>query len=256
MSAGVPYLKPLPAWTPYLLSSLRAWYDAADAATIVESGGLVSQWNDKSGAARHVTQGTGSAQPTTGVRTLNGLNVLDFDGADYLRNASFPIDSLSVSVFVVAVLDAIDNASDAVFAFNSAKDFGLVANNASQFDGSIVCVGASNPPSTPLSGGPFPGPSIYNASVNTSGLRIRGWVDGVMRANVGYVGGITSNQPLLLFSDRTGVYQPDGAIAEVVVVTRTTTDEQQKLEGYLAWKWGIQGNLPSGHPYETHPPFA
>ena len=35
----------------------------------------MSQWNDKSGNGRHLTQGTGSAQPSTG-GTVNGRNAL------------------------------------------------------------------------------------------------------------------------------------------------------------------------------------
>tara|TARA_R110000824_G_scaffold44958_4_gene130449 strand:- start:5827 stop:6897 length:1071 start_codon:yes stop_codon:yes gene_type:complete len=30
--------------------------------------------------------------------------------------------------------------------------------------------------------------------------------------------------------------------------------ERQLIEGYLAHKWGLEGSLPSGHPYETDPP--
>jgi hypothetical protein len=26
------------------------------------------------------------------------------------------------------------------------------------------------------------------------------------------------------------------------------------VEGYLAWKWGLQGNLPPNHPYKLFPP--
>lgn len=259
MSAGVPYIKPLPIWTPYLLTgaaTVRGWYDAADPATIIESGGEVSQWNDKSGNDRHVAQGTGANQPTTGVRTLNGLNVLDFDGTDFLSRAGFPVSNLSMSIFMVAVIDAINDANEAVFAAAAVKDFSFEAYNASQFDGVIHCVGASNPTYTPLSGGPFPGPSIYNALVNTTGLRIQAYVDGTIRANVAYIGGISSSVTLNLFTDRAQTYQPVGAVGEVIVVEKTVTAERQLIEGYLAWKWGIQGNLPAGHPYETHPPFA
>lgn len=63
--------------TPH--SSCRGWYDAYDAATITHSGGSVSQWDDKSGYGNHATQGTGSLQPTTGTRSQNSLNVIDFD---------------------------------------------------------------------------------------------------------------------------------------------------------------------------------
>ena len=58
------------------------WLDASDETTITESGGAVSQWDDKSGNDNDLTQATSAKQPTSGTRTLNGLNVLDFDGSD------------------------------------------------------------------------------------------------------------------------------------------------------------------------------
>jgi len=60
------------------------WLDAADTSTITESSGSVSQWNDKSGNGYNVTQSTGAAQPTTGSTTQNSLNVIKFDGNDFL----------------------------------------------------------------------------------------------------------------------------------------------------------------------------
>jgi hypothetical protein len=33
-----------------------------------------------------------------------------------------------------------------------------------------------------------------------------------------------------------------------------TTTNRQLMEGYLAWKWGLQANLPSGHPYKSAAP--
>jgi hypothetical protein len=29
------------------------------------------------------------------------------------------------------------------------------------------------------------------------------------------------------------------------------TSQRQQVEGQLAWKWGIQSSLPSGHPYQN-----
>jgi hypothetical protein len=65
---------------PSELAGLQLWLDASDTTTITEAGGSVSQWNDKSGNGNNVTQGTGALQPTTGVSTVNGLNVLNFAG--------------------------------------------------------------------------------------------------------------------------------------------------------------------------------
>ena len=29
---------------------------------------------------------------------------------------------------------------------------------------------------------------------------------------------------------------------------------EQLMEGYLAWKWGVQGSLPANHPYKSAAP--
>jgi hypothetical protein len=92
------------SFSPLSISGLAAWYDASDLATITEASGSVSQWDDKSGNGRDLTQGTGSAQPTTGTRTQNGLNVLDFDGGDTIGSSSFS-ESQPYSLFVVFVND-------------------------------------------------------------------------------------------------------------------------------------------------------
>lgn len=70
------------AFAPTDLSGLQLWLDASDAASITQTAGAVSQWSDKSGSGNHFTQTVASYQPTTGTRTLNGLNALDFDGSD------------------------------------------------------------------------------------------------------------------------------------------------------------------------------
>jgi hypothetical protein len=49
----------------------------------------------------------------------------------------------------------------------------------------------------------------------------------------------------------------DGDFAEVLVV-RGAVDltTRQKIEGYLAWQWGLEGDLPVDHPYKSAPPEA
>lgn len=46
-----------------------------------------------------------------------------------------------------------------------------------------------------------------------------------------------------------------GYIGEVIYYTRQMSRyEIQTVEGYLAWKWGLQGLLPDGHPFKLYPP--
>lgn len=64
------------------------WYDAADTSSISVSGTAVTQWNDKGSLGLNLTQGTAGNRPTSGVTTLNGKNVITFDGGDVLLNAT------------------------------------------------------------------------------------------------------------------------------------------------------------------------
>ena len=53
----------------------------------------------------------------------------------------------------------------------------------------------------------------------------------------------------------TGFYNTGADICEILLyVGEITTSQRQQLEGYLAWKWGLQANLPSGHTYYSAPP--
>jgi len=71
-----------PTFVPTDIAGLVAWYDADDASTITESGGLVSQWDDKSGQGNHVAQGTSTLQPLTVDAQQNGRAIVRTDGID------------------------------------------------------------------------------------------------------------------------------------------------------------------------------
>ena len=44
-------------------------------------------------------------------------------------------------------------------------------------------------------------------------------------------------------------------ICEIIAYNRAlATTDRQMIEGYLAWKWGIVGQLPTGHPYKQFRP--
>lgn len=93
------------AFTPASLAGLAAWYDASDAASITSSAGAVSQWNDKSGNARHLVQATGTKQPTTGTRTQNGLNALDFSSNQHNLRVTFTAISQPLTLFGCVLAD-------------------------------------------------------------------------------------------------------------------------------------------------------
>lgn len=77
-----------------------AWFDPAQGLTT--SGGKVTQWVDRSGAAYVASQGTTASQPSTGA-TLNGVPLLTFDGTDdrLSANAIAPLLSAAGPPFTV-----------------------------------------------------------------------------------------------------------------------------------------------------------
>jgi hypothetical protein len=49
--------------------------------------------------------------------------------------------------------------------------------------------------------------------------------------------------------------QPYGQLHELIIYSTTLSlIQRQQLEGYLAWKWGLQSNLPGNHPFKYFPP--
>lgn len=72
------YVPPVPpSWTPLDLGSkLKIWLPPAG----LPGSGSISQWSDSSGNGFHLTQATGSKQPT--VTTINGKLAALFDGID------------------------------------------------------------------------------------------------------------------------------------------------------------------------------
>ena len=69
------------AFSPLDLSP-GLWVDASDLTTITGSQSTISQWNDKSGNNRHLTQSTAASQPIYKWNALNELSVVRFDGTD------------------------------------------------------------------------------------------------------------------------------------------------------------------------------
>ncbi len=49
--------------------------------------------------------------------------------------------------------------------------------------------------------------------------------------------------------------QPYGQLHELIIYSTTLSFfQRQQVEGYLAWKWGLQSSLPANHPYKLFPP--
>ena len=110
---------------PTDIAGLVIWFDASDSGTITQSGGLVSQWDDKSGNGYHATEVTN--KPTTGADTLNSLNVLTFDG-DRLASAA-PSTQTTQTIFVVGQITFSAGSTQAFVGANPSQGLAFRWNN-------------------------------------------------------------------------------------------------------------------------------
>jgi hypothetical protein len=63
-----------------------------------------------------------------------------------------------------------------------------------------------------------------------------------------------SGVDLKIFTNRGVSTRLNGYMGELVIAESCTVECRQQMEGYLAHKWGLAGNLPSGHPYKDNAP--
>jgi len=239
-------------WTPASMST-TAWYDASDVATLTENGGSVSGWADKSGNGQHLLQNATDSQPATGTRTAgNGRKLLDFDGGDFLVTIEMPLpESGDISIFMVAVIDVVSSAWEGLFSMSTGGDFQFDMGDNNQFNGRITTndIGAGT---LGLSGGPFTGLSIFNAEFHKTASMLTAYVDGISRADsASYTTALSSSQTFRVFSNRSANEFSDGAAGEVLLIEDCSEATRQRIEGYLAHKWGFEERLPETHPWKS-----
>lgn len=244
-------------WSPKE-TDLVCWYDASDASTITKNASNeVTAWADKSGKSNNLTA---KDNPITGSSTLNSLNVFDLDGGDYfeLTNLSTP-SSGNLQAFIVCNVTAINNSTDAILSMDSQqRDWQIQANAASSFRGNLVFAGQS---SANTGGGNtnLTGYHIYCADLDfTDDGKYQLLMDGALLPGTNqrtYSNKFQSSADFRIFANRGENQFPQGSVAEVVLLDNTDNSTRQKVEGYLAHKWGNSSNLPESHPYKYYPRY-
>ncbi len=258
-------------WTPDLLSSLRAWYDFSDAASLTLDSGFILGATDKSGNGYNLT-GPASRRPQHLITFGGGLKVAEFDGVDDVLQASAPLLQVDHSLFIVfRAIKGATTAFRAVFggwASGAAGRFlltchqtcvgGSNADRINPFNGSATggaCTGAG---AGLMSDVALPDRHLMIESLSTAGTG--GWrvfTDGTLKTTstvASLYQGIGS-----AIGDANGTtaafYPYKGSVAEVVIASESLSDTDRLLvEGYLAHKWGLADYLPSNHPYKALAP--
>ena len=248
-------LKPAPYanYFPLSLAGCALWLDAADPAgtgTPPANGSTVSTWKDKSG--------NNVILNTVGTPTYNstqyGKGGVIFNGSSYFQNTTFSFPLATRAIFIVAN--------------GSSGNTGILAMTYTAVDysslNSLVYVTSGNKVITLT--------EYYPAGFNvsfTSPVEPVITSDSANGTTVSYFGNGTLVQSLTFTpttstgiiigarNDAGGIWVNKlltGNINEIILYKTTlTTNQRQQVEGYLAWKWGIQSSFIS-HPYSSAPP--
>jgi hypothetical protein len=255
-------------WTPAQITT-AVWLDAADASTITLNGSTVSQWADKSGNGKHAAQATASLQPQYLETGFNGKPTLKFDATD--------------DVFFITGTSA--NASGDFFigaAFNFVTTTGIWLMIAG-FRSAVNTVGSGQPILQRISSDSrigYHNTDIAAVDVNVAVTTLTGNKIATLGRNGGTLG--NGGTATVTATGASGDYLSTGTqawnstattnfqiagrqqgttgfseknISEIILCNRNLTPlERQKLEGYLAHKWGLTAGLPADHPYRNAAP--
>jgi len=242
------------------------WLDGADPAatgTIPSAGATISNWVDKSGKGYTATL---FADAVSTAPTYVANKSLQFT-APSLTGLRSPVPaqtfSNGLSLFVVFTKTTGVNANETLIVRTTVN-----TNGPAPFTmfGTFRSWGTENNAfyySTAPNISSYTTQTILSITASTT----LNWSENINGTNVGEYGPTN-----FAFNDGTPVWDDTGTfiyiglmrdtgtrftgqISEILAYNSVlSTPDRQKVEGYLAWKWGLQANLPANHPYKSATP--
>ena len=261
-------------WTPANLSAgiLSLWCDAADLSTITVVSGGVSQWIDKSGNNRHAA--TAVRRPALSLNVQNALSAITFtaSSATKLDTPAFSIaptrEFCSFAVVSGAGLVAPSNTYPRIW---NALGSGDASPLGSFYPQGFFGCGSTNGTAMLIAGGSgITQPQVTGLPTNQAVLLTGRFGTAGQSANTSSIsafGGAVSS-----LASQTGALSTSGIrigadtsssstsswnswIGEIILTTGISLAQSVVIEGYLAWKWGLQANLVTNHPFRNRPPL-
>ena len=245
------------SWTPKDIDT-ALWLDASDAATITIESGKINEWRDKSGNDRNVYKA--SVGPT--LSTFNGLDALSFNGTSTFLESTGSITTGTYTgnfnAYWVATRNGnggaiITERSSALVCVSQWLDISGVyyissngVNNSTNHTIALADYGLID-----SSGGIV---SHLHVSGSRDVLFANGNTVSVTNGTASDISGATNHFRIGIREG--GILQYwNGLICEIIIsLNNQTTDERQRIEGFLAHKWGLTDKLPIDHPYKTQAP--
>jgi hypothetical protein len=253
---------------PPLVKNLALWYDASNSGSItLASSPLVTTWNDLSGNGETLSQATTADQPTYLSNTgINSMGSVQFNGSsDFMLSNDTNFSRLLLPTSTAFIVEDPTTTTCASSIYSGPNDAGTIwygllipcGASAEYFDmgndssgqnrnnGAVVATGAH----LWMGDGTESGPATFNEDGTT--LSANATTTTVTSFSCPLDVGAWNN----CTTSAAGRFT--GTIGEIVIYNVALSQTNyQIVEGYLACKWGLQGNLPSGHPYKSTCPIG
>jgi hypothetical protein len=249
-------------WTPIEIST-ALWLDASDISTITKDGNnRVSEWRDKSGNNRH------AVQPTTAGRPVHQTNKILFE----FKAMESPFIKLNEFSYFIVYKRLGSPSSNTGFIC----DIGVVlatspTGRISQTSYNDNTFRVSHRANAIIEHTRNDNTNIHFAShkFGNDGFVTYNINDTLINSVSTIVEQITLTTPPVFRIGHGSTWSSTLAnlpynstniasyieLSEIIALPIIPTEsEKEKMQGYLAHKWGLTANLPSDHPYKNFPP--
>jgi hypothetical protein len=231
--------------SPTQIAGLQLWLDSSDQTSVVLSNtSNVTQWNDKrSNGISFMAVGTTS--PAYVANAKNGLPSISFNGtSQQLANTTFVFPNTAFTVYTVHYQAGSLGTGRVLTGNTDSRLFvGVQGNNVAVFTGAPPWNDTNA--LTPFITGLLQWRII---SFTVSGSTLTPFIDGTgYNTKTGTTGTFTGLN-IGSFAPANGTQAWNGYISEILIYSNAlTATQRQQVEGYLAWKWGLQRSLPVSH---------
>jgi len=249
------------------ISGLTLWLDGNDplgTGAAVSNGTVITTWFDKSPNGYNAAAYNSPTLTTNSLNSLSGVSIT----AGNSSKSSIPAGTFisAINAFIVYKSTGANNTSNTIISRGNTVTNPNLGNpldtqtnlylcglgNAAQFTSNYNCFNTSA--------------SIFNINMNQASLassNLTLFSNGTAVTGIAnrFGGALPTWTPsdignLFVIGGRADNGANINANYHEVVVFNTTlgTSDRQLVEGYLAWKWGLQASLPGGHPYRSAAP--
>ena len=240
---------------PTSIANIQMWMDGADPAgtgVIPSNGSVLSSWADKSGKSYNAS---GVNSPTVVTNAVNSKSVVSYNGSNY----SFSI--IAAGVFSTAMIIFFVYKVNGAVTYTTPVTRGVFTNGSpiDQYNNTRFLGGNSyNGYTSAYSHASATSTSLFTQIIQQSpSTTYNEYVNGSTTSSLSVTGFSASDTASYVYigtRDNKGTTF-NGYMCELIVYNQMIgLTAQQKIEGYLAWKWGIQASLPAGHPYKSAAP--